>query len=389
MFNFRSRFSLLFAKKYLRKAVKIAKSRPVNLTHIQSVLETKCTNEPSSVFSDFEKIYHHLTGNRSNNLNCNNLIVAIIREFGKSDIVTAIQFGEHFPVRISDQRFDKTVAEFYLKNNRPILALNHISRVPESQATNILVKRIQQSLESDNHGLNDILPFVKHGQKVTLSAKGYKLYLPMAHIHRTHSEDIMKLSGALTTPSEAPLNCALISMKFFDEKGEEQEPASDSLLKQSSLVGPYQYLNPEDDGTFTVVFRPPESFGYAIVTLRSWKNSSGVKLGPILELTSSVEHNKINNFLQDFEQICRLHPSPMIFVYGSQHPDPSISIDRTSQIVSNLVTEKVPIINGYFRKNRDPLVGVNKLKYLINLPLDFVNSSLEALSSRELSLIHI
>ena len=198
MFNFRSRFNLLFAKKYLRKAVKIAKSRPVNLTHIQSVLETKCTNEPSSVFSDFEKIYHHLTGNRSNNLNCNNLIVAIIREFGKSDIVTAIQFGEHFPVRISDQRFDKTVAEFYLKNNRPILALNHISRVPESQATNILVKRIQQSLESDNHGLNDILPFVKHGQKVTLSAKGYKLYLPMAHIHRTHSEDIMKLSARNT-----------------------------------------------------------------------------------------------------------------------------------------------------------------------------------------------
>ena len=367
----------------MRKAVKIAKNRPVSLKHIQSVVESKCKNEPSSVFSDFEKIYHHLRGNRANNLNCNNLIVAIIREFGKSDIVTAIQFGEQFPVQTSDQRFDKTIAEFYLKNNRPILALNHISRVPESQATNFLVKRIQQSLESDNHGLNDILPFVKHGREVTLSAKGYKLYLPMAHVHRTHSEDVMKLSGALRTPSEAPLNCALISMKFFDEKGEEQEPASDSLLKQSSLVGPYQYLNPEDDGTFTVVFRPPESFDYAIVTLRSWKNSSGVKLGPILELTSSVEHNKINNFLYDFEQICRLHPSPMVFVYGSQHSDPSISIDRTSRIVSNLVTEKVPIINGYFRKNRNPLGGVDKLKSLINLPLDFVNSSLVALSSRE------
>ena len=372
----------MFRQKYLRKAVYFAKKRPVNLIHIQSVMESKCKNEPSSVFSDFAKIYPLLSSGRANNLNCNNLIVAITREFGKTDIVTAIQFAERFPPRIDDQRFDKTIAEYYLKNSRPVLALNHINKVPESRASEILLKRIQQSLESDNFDMNETLSFVKHSREVILTDKGYSLFLPFNHIHRTNSDDIMKLSGALRTPPEAPVNCALISIRFYDEKGEEQELSSDSMLKQSSLVGPYQYINPEEDGTFSMVFMPPKEFHYALITLRSWKNTSGIKLGPILEITSSIEHNKINSLLKGFEKICRLHSQPMVFVYGSDHPDPSISIDRTSRLISNLISQKVPTINGYFRKNRKPIPESDDLSLHINLPLDFINSSLANLSSR-------
>ena len=382
MFNFRLRILVLFRQRYFRKVVNLAKKRPVNLVHIQTLMQSKCKNEPSSVFSHFAKIYALLSSGRGNNLNCNNLIVAITREFGKTDIVTAIQFAERFPPRIDDQRFDKTIAEYYLKNNRPVLALNHISRVSESRASKILLKRIQQSLESDNLEMNDTLSFVKHAKEVTLTGKGYSLYLPLDHIHRTNSDDLMKLSGALRTPPEAPVNCALISISFYDERGKEQELSSDSMLKQSSLVGPYQYINPEEDGTFSMVFMPPKEFHYALITLRSWKNTSGVKLGPILEITSSIEHNKINSLLEGFEKVCRLHSQPMVFVYGSYHPDPSISIDRPSRLISNFISQKVPTINGYFRKNRKPIPENDGLSLHINLPLDFVNSSLANLSSR-------
>ena len=78
----------------------------------------------------------------------------------------------------------------------------------------------------------------------------------------------MRLDGTLQLPVNAPLNCALITMKFFTKQGEEIELENDSLLNQSSLVGPYQYLNPEDDGTFSVEFKPPEGFNHALISFQ-------------------------------------------------------------------------------------------------------------------------
>ena len=383
MFDIFSKIRMMFRSKPIRSAAFYSRKRPVNLSQIQEVIQEYCKKSDEFVFSEFEKIYNWWSGSRSRNLNCNNLILAFIREIGKSDTLKAIHFAEQFPPREADARFDQTLAEYYLKNSRPIMALNHVNRTTPSKSTNLLRERIEYSLELDNYSLNEVPPFIKHRKDVKLSNKEYTLYLPSQHLNRENTTDIMKMSGVLTLPKEAPLNSALMTINFYDKKGNKLEFNSNTLLKASNIVGPYQPLNPEEDGTFTAFFKPPEEFNYALINFRNWKNVSGIRLGPVLELTSSIEHNNLDSMIEHFGKICRLYSDTMVFVYGCNHSDPSKSIDRASRIISTFTELKISTINGYHRKDRhsvteDYLKGNN-----IHIPLDFANPLLAQLSSRD------
>ena len=69
-----------------------------------------------------------------------------------------------------------------------------------------------------------------------------------------------------------------------------------------------------------------------------------------------------------------------MFVYGSTEIDPDVSIDRTSRLISNFIANKNLVINGYFRKDRNPM-NESKIKSgMMNLPIDFINSNIERLS---------
>ena len=169
-------------------------------------------------------------------------------------------------------------------------------------------------------------------------------------------------------------------MKFFTKQGEEIELGNDSLLSKSSLVGPYQYLNPDDDGTFSVEFKPPEEFNHALISFQNWKNTNGVRLGPVLEIAAAVEHNSINKQIDEFEQFCRLATGPVVFVYGSREMDSSISIERTSRMISSFSAKKYPVINAYFRNDRGPMEESKVNGGMMSLPIDFVNVNIERLS---------
>ena len=168
-------------------------------------------------------------------------------------------------------------------------------------------------------------------------------------------------------------------MKFFTKQGEEIELGNDSLLSKSSLVGPYQYLNPDDDGTFSVEFKPPEEFNHALISFQNWKNTNGVRLGPVLEIAAAAEHNSINKQIDEFEQFCRLATGPVVFVYGSREMDSSISIDRTSRMISSFSAKKYPVINAYFRNDRSPMEESKVNGGMVSLPIDFVNVNIERL----------
>jgi len=354
--------------------------RPVNIQNVQLAVERPINEKPLSLFSNFIKIYDLVRGSRSRELSCNNLILSIVRELNKTNRILAIQFAEKFQPLAEDDRFLKTLAELYLKNGKPVLALNIANKLPDSKTYQKLFNRIDRALEIDVGTSNATLHFIKHNREVILNSSGYSLYLPSEHTQRESSNDVLRLDGTLQLPANAPLNCALITMKFFTEKGDEIELKNDSLLSQSSIVGPYQYLNPEDDGTFSVEFKPPEEFSHALVSFQNWKNANGVRLGPVLEITASVEHNSINQQIDEFERFCRLVTGPVIFVYGSREMNPSVSVDRTSRLISNFSANECPVINGYFRNDRNPMKGSKINSGIMNLPIDFANMNIERLS---------
>lgn len=371
---------LLLSPRYLRKGFKIASMRPVNIQNVQLAVEKKCKEKPLSLFSNFTQIYNSARGTRSREFSCNNLILSIVRELNKTNRILAIQFAEKFPPLATDERFLKTLAELYLKNGKPVLALNTASKLPDSKKDQKLLDKIDAALEFDVGNSDATLHFIKHNREITLNSSGYSLYLPSEHTLRQNPTDVMRLDGTLQPPANAPLNCALITMKFFTKQGDEIELQNDSLLSKSSIVGPYQYINPDDDGTFSVEFKPPQEFNHALITFQNWKNTKGVRLGSVLEITTAIEHNSINQQIDEFERFCRLASGPIVFVYGSTEIDPNVSIDRTSRLISNFIANKNPVINGYFRKDRNPM-NESKIKSgMMNLPIDFINSNIERLS---------
>lgn len=371
---------LFLVPKYLRKAYRMANIRPVNIQHVQAAVEKYCIETPLSIFTSFNRIYSFSKGSRSRELSCNNLILAIVRELNKTNRILAIQFAEKFQPLAEDDRFLKTLAELYLKNGKPVLALNLVSKLQNNMADQKLLNRIDKALETDVGTSDATLHFIKHNREITLNSSGYSLYLPSEHTLRESGNDVMRLDGTLQPPVNAPLNCALITMKFFTEQGEEIELENDSLLSKSSLVGPYQYLNPDDDGTFSVEFKPPKEFNHALISFHNWKNTNGIRLGPVLEITAAVEHNSINQQIDEFEQFCRLATGPVVLVYGSSEMNPDISIDRTSRLISNFSEKNYPVINAYFRKDRSPMEESKLNSGLMNLPIDFVNVNIERLS---------
>tara|TARA_B100000925_G_scaffold84786_1_gene60635 strand:- start:4514 stop:8599 length:4086 start_codon:yes stop_codon:yes gene_type:complete len=376
LFNLR----LFLVPKYLRKAYRLANTRPVNIQHVQGALEKSCIETPLSIFTSFIRIYSISQGSRSRELTCNNLILAIVRELNKTNRILAIQFAEKYQPLAEDDRFFKTLAELYLKNGKPVLALNLVSKLQNNRADQKLLDRIDKALETDVGTSDATLHFIKHNREITLNSSGYSLYLPSEHTYRESGNDIMRLDGTLQPPVNAPLNCALITMKFFTKQGEEIELGNDSLLSKSSLVGPYQYLNPDDDGTFSVEFKPPKEFNHALISFQNWKNTNGVRLGPVLEIAAAVEHNSINKQIDEFEQFCRLAAGPVIFVYGSREMDSSISIDRTSRMISSFSVKKYPVINAFFRNDRSPMEESKINVGTMSLPIDFVNANIERLS---------
>lgn len=378
---FKMRF--ISVPKYLRRAFKIASQRPVKIQDIQASLENKCKNQGLSIFPEFNKIYSISRKVRARELTCNNLILAIVRELNKTSMVLAIQFAERYPPFLYDARFVKTLCDLYLRNGKPVLALNLATKLSDSEADQQLLDRIDKAFEIDIGNSEATLHFVKHNRNVTLNSSGYSLYLPSEHTQKKDSDDVMRLDGTLQPPSNAPLNCALITMKFFTKKGDAIELGKDSLLSQSSIVGPYQYINPEDDGTFSIEFKPPREFNHALITFKNWKNTGGVKLGPVLEIKTAIEHNSINHQIDDFERFCREVSGPVIFVYGSNQRDCTISLDRTSRLIENLHANQVPIINGFFRKNRNPIDSFNSVRGMLTLPVDFVNSYIDRLSEMD------
>jgi spore maturation protein CgeB len=298
----------------------------------------------------------------------------------KTNRILAIQFAEKFQPLAEDNRFFKTLAELYLKNGKPVLALNLVSKLENNKANQKLLDRIDKALETNVGTSHATLHFIKHNREITLNSSGYSLYLPSEHTHRESGNDIMRLDGTLQLPVNAPVNCALITMKFFSKQGEEIELENDSLLSRSSLVGPYQYLNPDDDGTFSVEFKPPEEFNHALISFQNWKNTNGVRLGPVLEIAAAVEHNSMNKHIDEFEQFCRLATGPVVFVYGSREMDSSVSIDRTSRMISSFSAKKYPVINAYFRNDRSPMKESKLNSGMMSLPIDFVNVNIERLS---------
>ena len=368
---------LLISPKYLRKAFKVASVRPVNIQNVQYVVEQVCNEKPLSLFSTFSKIYNSARGSRSREFSCNNLILSIVRELNKTNRILAIQFAEKYQPLAEDERFQKTLAELYLRNGKPVLALNVLSKLPDTKRDQRLLEKIETALEFDVGNTDATLHFIKHNREVRLTSSGYSLYLPSEHTQRESPTAVMRLDGTLQPPANAPLNCALITMKFFSESGEEIVLQNDSLLNRSSIVGPYQYINPEDDGTFTVEFKPPDEFSHALITFQNWKNTIGVRLGPVLEISSAVEHNSINHQIEEFERYCRLVDGPVIFVYGSTETDPNVSIGRTSRLISNFASKKNPVINGFFRDDRNPVDILNIGTGLMNIPIDFVNANIE------------
>ena len=371
---------LFLVPKYLRKAYRLANTRPVNIQHVQTALEKPCIETPLSIFTSFSRIYSLSQGSRSRGLTCNNLILAIVRELNKTNRILAIQFAEKFQPLEEDNRFFKTLSELYLKNGKPVLALNLVSKLENNRANQRLLDRIDKALETDVGTSHATLHFIKHNREITLNSSGYSLYLPSEHTHRESGNDIMRLDGTLQLPVNAPVNCALITMKFFSKQGEEIELENDSLLSKSSLVGPYQYLNPDDDGTFSVEFKPPEEFNHALISFQNWKNTNGVRLGPVLEIAAAVEHNSMNKHIDEFEQFCRLATGPVVFVYGSGEMDSSVSIDRTSRMISSFSAKKYPVINAYFRNDRSPMKESKLNSGMMCLPIDFVNVNIERLS---------
>ena len=261
----------------------MANIRPVNIQHVQAAVERHCIDAPLSIFTSFSRIYSLSKGSRSRELSCNNLILGIVRELNKTNRILAIQFAEKFQPLAEDDRFLKTLAELYLKNGKPVLALNLVSKLQNNRADQKLLNRIDKALETDVGASDATLHFIKHNREITLNSSGYSLYLPSEHTQRGSGNDVMRLDGTLQPPVNAPLNCALITMKFFTEQGEEIELEKDSLLSKSSLVGPYQYLNPDDDGTFSVEFKPPEEFNHALISFQNWKNTNGIRLGQFLK----------------------------------------------------------------------------------------------------------
>lgn len=373
------RFLLL--PKLLKKAINSSQKRPVNILKIRSYIGEYCSRTDfSSYFQQFEKIYFRLQGSRTRDLNCNNLILSSIREIGRFDIVKAIHFGEQFPPREPDARFDKTIAEYYHKNGRPLMALNHLNRVPNSIVVEELRKRVETSLEADNYGLNEIPPFIKHKSEVKLTSASYSLYLPSHHFVIEDPNGFAQLNGALALPKDAPLNSALITIKFYDSNGNELKFNSNSLLKESSIVGPYQYINPDVDGTFSVVFKPPLEFEYALISFRAWKNVTGIRLGSVLELSTSIEHTYVETIFNKFSKVSRLYSGKMFFVYGCNTSDPSKSIERSSQLLLNFSKSKYSTINGYSRKNRNTLPKDITRGSNINIPLDILNPLLAQIS---------
>ena len=384
MFDMVSKIRFLFLPKLLRSAVRASRKRPVDIQKIRTLIEKFCSGTDfTSYFHHFEKIYSYLQGRRSKELTCNNMIVSSVREIGRVDIVRAIHFAEQFPPREPDARFEKTIAEYYYKNGRPLMALNHLNLIADSKSNEQLRKKIERSLEEDNFGLNDIPPFIKHKSEVALSDSFYSLYLPNQHFVSEDPNGIAQLNGAILLPADAPLNSALITIKFFDSNGNELKFNSNSLLKESSIVGPYQYINPDEDGTFSVIFKPPKEFEFALISFRSWKNVSGIRLGPVLELSTSSDLSYFESGFNKFSRASSLFSENMFFVYGSLMSDPSKSIDRTSQILNNLTRSKYSTINGYFRKNRNKISKDSIQGSNICIPLDIINPFLPQISKRE------
>ena len=384
MFDIVSRIKFLFLPRPLRSAVRASKKRPVDIQKIRSIIEKFCSGTDfTTYFHHFEKIYSHLQGRRSKELTCNNIILSSVREIGRVDIVKAIHFAEQFPPREPDARFEKTIAEYYYKNGRPLMALNHLNLIADSKANDELRKKIENSLEEDNFGLNDIPPFIKHRTEVVLSHKFYSLYLPSHHFASEDLDGIAQLNGAMILPTHAPLNSALITIKFFDLNGDELKFNSNSLLRESSIVGPYQYINPDEDGTFSVIFKPPKQFEFAVISIRSWKNVSGIRLGPVLELSTSTDLSHFESEFNKFSKASSLFSPNMFLIYGSLTSDPSKSIDRTSQILHNLSKSKFSTINGYFRKNRNRIPKESAHGNNICIPLDILNPFLTQISKRD------
>ena len=124
---------LLTSPKYLRKAFRVASTRPVSIQNVQRVVEEVCDEKPLSLFSTFNKIYRSARGSRSREFSCNNLILSIVRELNKTNRILAIQFAEKYQPLAEDERFVKTLAELYLRNGKPVLALNVLSKLPDSK----------------------------------------------------------------------------------------------------------------------------------------------------------------------------------------------------------------------------------------------------------------
>ncbi|MEC8106650.1 MAG: hypothetical protein VX115_02800, partial [Candidatus Thermoplasmatota archaeon] len=168
---------LLFSPKYLRKAFKVDSVRPVNIQNVQYVVEQVCDEKPLSLFSTFSKIYNSARGSRSREFSCNNLILSIVRELNKTNRILAIQFAEKYQPLAEDERFQKTLAELYLRNGKPVLALNVLSKLPDTKRDQRLLEKIETALEFDVGNTDATLHFIKHNREVRLTSSGYSLYL--------------------------------------------------------------------------------------------------------------------------------------------------------------------------------------------------------------------
>ena len=160
--------------------------------------------KPLSLFSTFSKIYTSARGSRSREFSCNNLILSIVRELNKTNRILAIQFAEKYQPLAEDERFVKTLAELYLRNGKPVLALNVLSKFPDSKRDQRLLEKIETALEFDVGNTDATLHFIKHNREVRLNSSGYSLVSAIRAYSTGEPECCYEIRWDIATSCQCP-----------------------------------------------------------------------------------------------------------------------------------------------------------------------------------------
>lgn len=358
--------------------------RPVNIEEIQRILRSLLAKGEKTVSKKLDKTFRFLYSRKSGVLHSGNLILAVAREVGKSDPSLAISLVEKHLNGQTDNRLNKALAELYLNEGYPLKAMSCIVRIDEDRVTKRLMDRIRDVLNTNQKGdvgVDDLL--IHHSSSRYLTDAGYRLLLPVNHIIGYNKEEVLSLSGEVDFQDGSVINGALVAIEFFDEKGERIPHSKEMLLKPSGLVGSYQYINPEYDGTFSIPFRPPENSVQMVLNFRNWKNSSGVKLGSILEVATSEQFSILKNDLQQFVRHCRIsEPGMMVLFYGSASSKTETSMERSCRIIDSLVENGVPVINVFNRNHRRKM-DLKQRGNMLTVPIDICNGMFTELKSTD------